>query len=54
MILFMILLAIIIAAAVVGLIAAIVSGVSFIAVFGDMFVFCLIVWLIIKLFKQKK
>lgn len=54
MILFTILLAIIIAAAVIGLVVAIVSGTSFIVAFGDVFVFGLIVWLIIKIFKRKK
>ena len=53
MILFTILLAVIIAA-VIGLVAAIVSGASFIVAFGDVFVFGLIVWLIIKIFKRKK
>lgn len=54
MILFTILLAIIIAAAVIGLVVTIVSGASFIVAFGDVFVFGLIVWLIIKIFKRKK
>ena len=54
MILFTILLAIIIAAAVIGLVVAIVSGANFIVAFGDVFAFSLIVWLIIKIFKQKK
>lgn len=54
MILFTILLAIIIAAAVIGLAVAIISGASFIVAFGDAFAFGLIVWLIIKIFKRKK
>ena len=54
MILFTILLAIIIAAAVIGLVVAIISGASFIVAFGDVFVFGLIVWMIIKIFKRKK
>lgn len=54
MILFTILLTAIIAIAVIGLVCAIVSGAGFIAVFGDIFVFGLIVWLIVKIFKRKK
>lgn len=54
MILFTILLSLIIAIAVVALIAALIAGGSLIAVFGDVIVFGLIVWLIIKIFKKKK
>lgn len=54
MIIFTILLATIIAAAVVGLVCTIVGGVSFIVAFGDIFVFGLIVWLIVKIIRRKK
>lgn len=54
MILFTILLATIIAAAVVGLICAVVGGVSFIVAFGDVFVFGLIIYLIVKIINRKK
>lgn len=54
MILFTILLSLIIAIAVIALITAIIAGGSFIVVFGDLIVFGLIVWLIIKIFRQKK
>lgn len=54
MILFTILLATIIAAAVVGLICAIIGGVSFIAAFGDIIVFGLIIYMIVKIINQKK
>lgn len=53
MITFIILLATIIVAAVVGLILTIACGLSFIVTFGDIFVFGLIIWLIIKVFKRK-
>lgn len=54
MILFTILLSVIITIAVIGLLAAIIAGGSLIAVFGDVIVFGLIVWLIIKIFRRKK
>lgn len=54
MILFTILLATIIAAAVVGLICTVVGGVSFIVAFGDVFVFGLIIYLIVKIINRKK
>lgn len=54
MILFTILLATIIAIAVIGLVCAIVSGAGFIVVFGDIFVFGLIIYLIVKIFRRKK
>ena len=34
--------------------AAIIAGGSLVAVFGDIIVFCLIVWLIIKIFRNKE
>ena len=49
-----ILLAVVIAIAIAVLIGAIISGVGLIAIFGDVIVFGLIVWLIIKIFKQRK
>ena len=54
MILFTILLSVVIAIAVIALIAAIIAGGSLLAVFGDVIVFSLIVWLIIKIFKKKE
>lgn len=54
MILFTIMLTVVIAIAVLGLIAAISAGVGLIAVFGDLIMFGLIVWLIIKIFRRKK
>ena len=54
MILFTIMLGVIITIAVIGLLAAIIAGGSLIAVFGDVIVFGLIVWLIIKIFRRKK
>lgn len=53
MILFTILLVALIAIAVVGLVAAIIASTSIFAVFGDLIVFGLIVWLIIKIFTRK-
>ena len=54
MILFIILLTLIAAATAIALFYAIAAGLSFIAVFGDMIVFGLIVWLIVKIFRKKK
>lgn len=54
MIIFTILLIALVVAAVIGLVAAIVAGGSFIVVFGDAIVFGLIVWMIIKIFRRKK
>lgn len=53
-ILFTILLSTVIAIAVITLISAIIAGLGFAAVFGDVIVFGLIVWLIIKIFRKKK
>ena len=49
-----ILLTVIIAIAIAVLIGAIISGVGIIAVFGDVIVFGLIIWLIIKFFRRRK
>lgn len=54
MILFTIILSLIITIAVVAPITAIIAGGSLIMVFGDLIVFGLIVWLIIKIFRRKK
>ena len=54
MILFTILLSVIITIAIIALIAAIVAGGSLFMVFGDVIVFGLIIWLIIKIFRRKK
>ena len=54
MILFTILLSVVIAIAVIALIAAIIAGGSLLTVFGDVIIFGLIVWLIIKIFKKKE
>ena len=54
MILFTILLTLVVAIAVIGLIAAFVAGWSLIMILGDLIVFGLIVWLIIKIFGQNK
>lgn len=54
MILFTILLAVVIAIAVVTLIATLAVGGSLLAVFGDIILFGLVVWLIIKIFRRKK
>lgn len=54
MILFIILLSVIIAIAITALIAAIIAGGSLFIVFGDVIVFSLIIWLIIKIFRRKK
>lgn len=54
MILLTILLALIGAIFVVGLIVTFFVGGSFIAVFGDVILFILIVWLIVKIFRRKK
>ena len=35
-------------------VSAIVAGIGFTAVFGDLIVFGLIIWLIIKIFRKKK
>ena len=54
MILFTILMSVVIAIVVIALIAAIIAGGSLLAVFGDVIIFGLIVWLIIKIFKKKE
>ena len=54
MIFFTILLSVLIAIAVVAAILAIVGAGSFVLAFGDIIVFALIVWLIVKAFKSKK
>lgn len=52
MILTIIVLFIILAALAVALVSAIFGGVGFIAVFGDVLVFALVVYLIVKAFKK--
>lgn len=52
MILAIIVLFIILAALAVALVSAIIGGVGFIAVFGDVLVFALVVYLIVKAFKK--
>lgn len=52
MILTIIALFIILAALAVALVSAIIGGVGFIAVFGDLLVFALVVYLIVKAFKK--
>lgn len=53
MILFTILLSIVIAIAVIATIVILIAGGSLFAVFGDLIVFGLIVWLIVKIFRKK-
>ena len=53
MILFTILLSIIIAIAVIATIVILIAGGGLFAVFGDLIVFGLIVWLIVKIFRKK-
>lgn len=53
MILLTILLTLIVAIAVIGFVVAIGAAGSFIAAFGDLIVFGLIVWLVIKIFRKK-
>ena len=52
MILIIIALFIILAALAVALVSAIIGGVGFVAVFGDVLVFALVVYLIVKAFKK--
>ena len=52
MILTIIVLFIILAALAVALVSAIIGGVGFVAVFGDVLVFALVVYLIVKAFKK--
>ena len=52
MILIIIVLFIILAALAVALVSAIIGGVGFIAVFGDVLVFALVIYLIVKAFKK--
>ena len=52
MILIIIALFIILAALAVALVSAIIGGVGFIAVFGDVLVFALVIYLIVKAFKK--
>ena len=52
MILIIIALFIILTALAVALVSAIIGGVGFIAVFGDVLVFALVVYLIVKAFKK--
>ena len=54
MITFIILLSLVVSLAVAALVSAIVAGIGFAAVFGDLIVFGLIIWLIIKIFRKKK
>ena len=54
MITFIILLSLVVSLAVAALVSAIVAGIGFTAVFGDLIVFGLIIWLIIKIFGKKK
>ena len=54
MILLTILLALVIVIGLVSLVSAIVAGAGFVIAFGDVAVFCLIAWLIIKLIRRKK
>lgn len=54
MILFTILLITLIAIAIITLVSAIIAGGSLIVVFGDVIVFALLVWLIVKIFRRKK
>lgn len=54
MIIFTVLLSVLLAVAIVATIIALAAGVGFVAVFGDLIVFGLIVALIVKLFKRKK
>lgn len=53
MILTIIMLFIVLAALVVALVSAIVGGVGFIAIFGDVLVFAFVVYLIVKAFRKK-
>ena len=53
-IIFIIFLRLVVSLAVAALVSAIVAGISFTAVFGDLIVFGLIIWLIIKIFRKKK
>lgn len=52
MILTIIVLFMVLAALAVALVSAIIGGVGFIAVFGDVLVFALVVYLIVKAFKK--
>lgn len=54
MILFTIVLFTLLAGALVALISALVAGAGFLVVFGDLAVFAVLVWLIVKLFTRKK
>ena len=54
MILFTILLSIIAIVATIAVVVSTLIGGSFIVVFGDLFVFGVIVWAIVKLFRKKK
>ena len=54
MITFIILLSLVVSLAVAALVSAIVAGIGLTAVFGDLIVFGLIIWLIIKIFRKKK
>lgn len=54
MILFTILLVTFIVFAIAALISAIIGGISLAVAFGDIIVFGLIVWLIVKIFRKKK
>jgi hypothetical protein len=54
MILFIILLCLLIAVTLVALITAIVGGASVLVLFGDVIIFGLIMWGLIKIFRKKK
>lgn len=54
MILFTILATIVLTIAVIASIIAVALGAGVIAVFGDLIVFGLIIWVLVKLFRRKK
>ena len=54
MILFTIMLILLVVVAVISLITAIVGGAGLLVLFGDIFVFSFLVWLLVKAFKKKK
>lgn len=54
MILFTIVLFTLIVAAVVALVTTVIGGIGFAIAFGDVIVFALVVWLIVKHFRKKK
>ena len=54
MVILTILLALLLAVAIIVSVVLLAGGIGVIAAFGDIIIFALIIWLLVKLFKRKK